>query len=94
MAEYRPDSLYRNTDIIGSKYLDDLNVDNIDLVNTTTKSVKIELRHNEKPDLLAHELYGNSKLWWVFALFNQDALKDPIIDFKEGVTIKVPVRFS
>jgi hypothetical protein len=94
MAEYRPDSLYRNTDIIGSKYLDDLNVDNIDLINTTTKSVKIELRHNEKPDLLAHELYGNSKLWWVFALFNQDALKDPIIDFKEGVTIKVPVRFS
>jgi len=94
MAEYRPDSLYRNTDIIGSKYLDDLNVDNIDLINTTTKSVKIELRHDEKPDLLAHELYGNSKLWWVFALFNQDALKDPIIDFKEGVTIKVPVRFS
>ena len=25
---------------------------------------------------------------------NQDKLKDPIIDFKEGVTIKVPVRFS
>jgi len=94
MATYSSDSLYRNTDIIGSKYLDDLNVDNIDLVNTTTKSVKIELRHNEKPDLLAHELYGNAKLWWVFSLFNQDKLKDPIIDFKEGITIKVPVRFS
>ena len=54
----------------------------------------VELKHNQKPDLLAYELYGNAKLWWVFALFNQDKLKDPIIDFKEGITIKVPVRFS
>ena len=76
------------------QYLDTLNVDDIDIENTTTKSVKLELKHENKPDLLAYELYGNSKLWWVFALFNQDKLKDPIIDFKEGVTIKVPVRFS
>ena len=90
MAEYRPDSLYRNTDIIGSKYLDDLNVDNIDLVNTTTKSVKIELRHNEKPDLLAHDLYGRKELWWVFAQRNPDEIEDPIYDFAPGVTIQLP----
>lgn len=94
MANYKPDSLYRNTNIVSNQYLDTLNIDDIDIENTTTKSVKLELKHENKPDLLAYELYGNSKLWWVFALFNQDKLKDPIIDFKEGVTIKVPVRFS
>jgi hypothetical protein len=94
MADYKPDSLYRNTSIVSDKFLDTLNVDDIDIDNTSTTSVKLELKHNQKPDLLAYELYGNSKLWWVFALFNQDKLKDPIIDFKEGVTIKVPVRFS
>jgi hypothetical protein len=94
MATYGSDSLYRNTNIVGEKYLDHLNVDSIDIDNTTTKNIKLELKHQNKPDLLAHELYGNAKLWWVFPLFNQDKLKDPIIDFKEGVTIKVPVRFS
>ena len=94
MANYKPDSLYRNTSIVSNQYLDTLNVDDIDIENTTTKSVKLELKHENKPDLLAYELYGNSKLLRGFALFNQDKLKDPIIDFKEGVTIKVPVRFS
>tara|TARA_B100000886_G_scaffold338517_1_gene301540 strand:+ start:1916 stop:2200 length:285 start_codon:yes stop_codon:yes gene_type:complete len=94
MADYRPDSLYRNTNIIGNKSLDILNADDIDIENTATTSVKLELKHDQKPDLLAYELYGNAKLWWVFALFNQNKLKDPIIDFKEGITIKVPVRFS
>mgnify|MGYP000279992058 CR=1 FL=1 len=94
MASYRTDSVYRNTDIINNQYLDLLNVSNIDVENTATTSVKLEAKYNEKPDLLAYDLYGNSKLWWVFALFNQDKLKDPILDFKSGITITVPVRFS
>tara|TARA_B100001057_G_scaffold428706_1_gene454367 strand:+ start:1562 stop:1846 length:285 start_codon:yes stop_codon:yes gene_type:complete len=94
MADYKPDSLYRNTNTIDNKFLDTLSIDDIDIDNTTTRSVKLELKHNQKPDLLAFELYGNAKLWWVFAIFNQNKLKDPIIDFKEGITIKVPVRFS
>ena len=70
MADYKPDSLYRNTSIVSNQYLDTLNVDDIDIENTTTRSIKLELKHENKPDLLAYELYGNAKLWWVFALFN------------------------
>ena len=94
MATYRTDSVYRNTNIINNQYLDVLDVSNIDVENTTTTSMTIEAKYNEKPDLLAYDLYGNSKLWWVFALFNQDKLKDPIIDFKSGIKIIVPTRFS
>ena len=94
MATYRTDSVYRNTAIVNNEYLDVLDVSNIDVENTATTSVKIDVKYDEKPDLLAYDLYGNSKLWWVFALFNQDKLKDPIIDFKEGVIILVPTRFS
>jgi len=94
MTRYRTDSVYRNTELVNSKYLDVLSIDNIDVENTTTKTITLEPKHNERPDLLAYELYGNSKLWWAFALFNQDTLQDPIIDFKSGLSIIVPVRFA
>ena len=93
MPIYRTDSLYRDTKITG-QYLDVLDINNIDVVNTTTTDIIIEEKYDEKPDLLAHDLYGNAKLWWAFALFNQDKLVDPIIAFKAGLKIKVPVRFS
>jgi hypothetical protein len=35
-------------------------------------------------------MYGNTRLWWVFALRNPDILKDPLEDFKSGVVIKLP----
>ena len=94
MANYRTDSLYRNTEIINRQYLDVLNVDSIDIDNTTTNTITLEAKYDEKPDLLAYDLYGNAKLWWVFALFNQDELVDPIVDFKTGLKISVPIRFS
>ncbi len=94
MTNYRTDSLYRNTEIINRQYLDVLNVDSIDIDNTTTNTITLEAKYDEKPDLLAYDLYGNAKLWWVFALFNQDELVDPIVDFKTGLKISVPIRFS
>jgi hypothetical protein len=94
MANYRTDSLYRNTEIVNQQYLDVLNIDNIDIDNTTTETITLEEKYDEKPDLLAHDLYGNAKLWWVFGLFNQDQLSDPIMDFKTGLKILVPLRFA
>lgn len=91
---YRTDSVYRNTKTINNQYLDILNIDNIDMDNTTTETITLAAQYNEKPDLLAHDLYGNAKLWWVFPLFNQDILVDPIMDFKSGIKITVPTRFS
>ena len=50
----------------------------------------IELDVEERPDLLAYKVYGDSNLWWVFSIRNPDQLVDPIRDFKQGVTIKLP----
>jgi|TARA_B100000809_G_scaffold144025_1_gene141564 hypothetical protein len=88
------DSLYRNTQIIDNKYLDILDpvIDSTD--NYTIKEVTISNKYNNRPDLLANELYGNSKLWWVFAEFNPDTLNDPIVDFVAGLKIKVPTSFT
>ena len=46
-----------------------------------------------RPDLLAYDLYGTSRLWWVFAQRNPDANEDPVYDFEPGVSIRLP-KFS
>lgn len=43
-----------------------------------------------RPDLLAHDLYGESRLWWVFAQRNPNTLIDPLGDFRAGVSIRLP----
>ena len=43
-----------------------------------------------RPDLLAYDLYGTPRLWWVFAQRNPDTIEDPIYDFAPGVTIQLP----
>ena len=52
----------------------------------------IESKYDRRPDLLAHNLYGNTRLWWVFARRNMNELKDPIKDFKAGTVIRIPNR--
>jgi hypothetical protein len=44
-----------------------------------------------RPDLLAYDLYGDSKLWWVFAVRNPNRLgEDPYFNFTSGLEIYVP----
>lgn len=43
-----------------------------------------------RPDLLAFDLYGTPRLWWVFAQRNPDAIEDPIYDFVIGKKIQLP----
>lgn len=45
-----------------------------------------------RPDLLAFDLYQDSRLWWVFASRNPNAIKDPLFDFIPGLTIYVPKK--
>ena len=45
---------------------------------------EIEPQYNYRPDLLAYDMYGSPKLWWVFAQRNMDTTKDPIYDLKVG----------
>jgi hypothetical protein len=52
----------------------------------------IENQYKHRPDLLAYDLYGNPKLWWVFVQRNMSVLKDPIYDFEPGTVIYLPKR--
>ena len=36
----------------------------------------IENQYENRPDLLAYDLYGTPKLWWVFVQRNMDVIKD------------------
>ena len=53
---------------------------------------KIENQYRHRPDLLAYDLYGNPKLWWVFVQRNMSVIKDPIYDFIPGTTIYLPKK--
>ena len=52
----------------------------------------IENQYKHRPDLLAYDLYGNAKLWWVFVQRNMTVLKDPIYDFEPGTVIYLPKK--
>lgn len=53
---------------------------------------EIPSRYENRPDLLANELYGTVRLWWVFAQRNPDLLIDPLEDFTAGKEIYLPTR--
>ena len=53
---------------------------------------QIDVLYNLRPDLLAHDLYGDSNLWWVFAVRNPDVLKDPVFNFVAPNVIYVPTK--
>ena len=51
---------------------------------------KINLTYQYRPDLLAYDLYDNSRLWWVFYQRNPNALQAPPLDFKVDTVIYLP----
>lgn len=53
---------------------------------------KIDKVYQNRPDLLAFDLYGDTALWWVFTARNPNVLKDPVFGFTPGVTIYVPKK--
>ena len=88
MAQYSNTSPYLNTDQTKG-YLDIMSwrpipVEGDDILFTVTAS------YQHRPDLLAHDLYTDSRLWWVFAARNPGILKDPIFDLVPGVKIYLP----
>ena len=56
------------------------------------QSYTIERTYAYRPDLLAYDLYGSPRLWWVFAQRNPDQIEDPIYDFRPGVTVQLPKK--
>ncbi len=86
---YPTTSPYHNTSTVNGQFLDVM----------TNRSVggdpsdvywEIPPVYNCRPDLLAYDLYGDSRLWWVFAQRNPNTLKDPLYDFITGKSIFIP----
>jgi hypothetical protein len=52
----------------------------------------ITTKYQYRPDLLAHDLYGNAAYWWVFSSRNPGSLRDPVWDFTTGKIIIIPTH--
>jgi|TARA_B100001093_G_scaffold465155_1_gene482621 hypothetical protein len=88
MSQYSKQSPYSKSKITGD-YLN-LMTPRYVVQDPTDESFTITSQYDMRPDLLAYELYGNSRYWWIFSMRNKDELIDPIQDFKTGTTIKLP----
>lgn len=91
-TNYKSSSVYRNT-LINEKYLETYEPP-IEVDLTATRKIEVESRYKHRPDLLAHDLYGDSDLWWVFALYNRNIIVDSIYDLVPGIHIRVPLNSS
>lgn len=86
---YPQSSPYYMTDVYNNDFLDIMTNRRITAYATDT-FWEITATYNLRPDLLAYDLYSDSKLWWVFAQRNPNNLKDPLFDFVAGKRIYLP----
>jgi len=89
-AKYANYSLYYQTPK-NKNYLD-IWVPRIIPADPDDYAYKIQPQYTHRPDLLAYDLYGTSRLWWVFMQRNIDVIFDPINDFRAGVIIQLPKK--
>ena len=90
MAKYSNTSPYFETSEVAD-YLNILNPRTL-TAEDDDQSYTIERTYAYRPDLLAYDLYGSPRLWWVFAQRNPDQIEDPIYDFKPGVIVQLPKK--
>jgi hypothetical protein len=90
MANYSNASPWSNT-IENPLYLELLTIRPVPAETDDFRYV-IENQYRHRPDLLAYDLYGNAKLWWVFVQRNMSVIKDPIYDFEPGTVIYLPKK--
>jgi len=86
---YELTSPYYKTTIVNSQFLDvminrPIYSDSSDVLWTISPTYHL------RPDLLAYDLYDDSRLWWVFSQRNPNTLKDPLFDFIQGTSIYIP----
>ena len=91
MASFnRKDSFMRNAGVYDI-FQDVNNLPKVPATGSDTTYI-IESKYSERVDLLAYDLYGSSRLWWIIVLRNLDVIEDPIKGFKEGLVIKLPSK--
>jgi alpha-L-fucosidase len=88
MAKYSVTSPYLNTP--QNKINLELFVPRTITAEADDQEITLNATYAYRPDLLAFDLYGTPRLWWVFAQRNPDVIEDPIYDFEAGVSIQVP----
>ena len=88
MAIYKTSSPWKDTPI-ENNYLSVLRIRPVS-AESDDFLYSIEPQYTYRPDLLAYDLYGDTKLWWVFIQRNMDVLQDPIYDFIAGAKIYIP----
>lgn len=86
---YPASSPYYSTGVVNNQFLDVM-------VNRTIPMQPSDIywvitpTYEYRPDMLAYDLYADSRLWWVFAQRNPNRLKDPYFDFITGTGIYIP----
>ena len=86
---YSASSPYFNTGVVNNQFLDVM-INRQVPMQPSDIYWEITQVYEYRPDLLAYDLYSNSRLWWVFASRNPNRLKDPYFDFVTGVGIYLP----
>jgi hypothetical protein len=89
MAKYDQTSPYYLTPIVNGTFLDFMTNRPIPAA-PTDQYWTITPTYNLRPDLLAYDLYNDSRLWWVFAQRNPNKITDPLGDFVIGLSIYLP----
>lgn len=92
MATYSQTSPWATTRLT-QDYLDILSIRPVS-AEVDDYTYEISTYYTYRPDLLANDLYGTPKLWWVFSQRNMDILRDPIFDFVAGTKIRIPNKNS
>lgn len=87
---YPSTSPYNETGIFNGKFLDFMTNRPIPR-QPSDVYITLSPVYQYRPDLLAYDLYGDSRLWWVFAARNPNVLgPDPYFNFISGISIYVP----
>jgi len=89
MTTYTQSSPYYSTPVYQNQFLDVMNNRPIPSLSSDQHWM-ITQTYNLRPDLLAFDLYNDSRLWWVFAQRNPNTIKDPLFDFVPGTYIYLP----
>ena len=83
-------SPWYNTEIINDRYLGILNIRSIP-ASDDDPLYQVQEQYTHRPDLLAFDMYGDFRLWWVFAQRNMDIIRDPVYDLEAGIEIYLPI---
>jgi hypothetical protein len=88
MTIYDKTSPYYLTETVNG-YLDVIEFRDIPLERDDIQ-FEVTATYENRPDLLAYDLYGDARLWWVFAVRNKRSIKDPVYDLQAGKKIYLP----